>query len=71
MWNQLSSASTALVPALQEQQCSQSEPAYKIVHQQQDLPEEHVQPQEGHGYLPENVLEWIVQAEFHFHPYYS
>ena len=60
--------SIALVPVLQEQQCSQSEPAYKIMHQQQDLPKEHVQQQEGRGYLPDNVPEWIIQAEFHFHP---
>ena len=68
MWNQLSSAATALVPTLQEQQCSQSEPTSKNVYQQQDLAEEHVQWLEDHGYSPENMPEWIVQAEFHSQP---
>ena len=39
------------------------------MHQQKILPEEHMQWQEDHGYLPENVPEWIVQAEFHPYPH--
>ena len=26
-----------------------------------------MQQQEGRGYLPKNVQEWIVQAKFQFH----
>ena len=42
MWNQLSSAATTLVPVLQEQKILELELAYKIVYQQQYLPEDHV-----------------------------